>query len=389
MNKDTLLQVLLNTGDGAMAIDRSQRVLLWNCAAEEILGYSASEVVGQRCYRLLAGRTPQCLPWCQHECTVVEQARREKAIKSFEVIGKHKDGRMLPLEVSTIVLPPNNPFKSSPLLLHLFRSREITREQPDIPNDGLYIRLLGPVQVRRADGSTLNGKLWRQTKVRALLAYLALHKGHLVHQEKLVEQLWPELDGTGARQNLYTAVYNLRRTLEPDLSRTKGSRYILKENNSYMLQGKKLHWLDVNAFENQLNEARKVKNTNKALVLFKKAVELYRGDFLADVGSIISWHWREQERLKELYLDALTELGDCYVNLQNHTLALETYRNVLAIDPCREATCQSLMRVALKQGDRPTALVYYKNLAQELDQELGVTPSEETLTLYQEILQSQ
>ncbi|MBK9054126.1 MAG: winged helix-turn-helix domain-containing protein [Chloroflexi bacterium] len=96
----------------------------------------------------------------------------------------------------------------------------------------------------------MQGRLWRQTKVRALLAFLAINNGHPIHQELLLERLWPDMNSTTGRHNLYTTVHNLRRSLEPDLKRTTESRYILYENNAYLLNQSLDHWLDVALFEN-------------------------------------------------------------------------------------------------------------------------------------------
>lgn len=41
--------VLENTFDGVYRVDRNRRIVLWNPAAEAITGYTAAEVLGQRC----------------------------------------------------------------------------------------------------------------------------------------------------------------------------------------------------------------------------------------------------------------------------------------------------------------------------------------------------
>jgi len=44
------------TGDAAFAVDQNGVIVLWNSAAEETLGYSASTALGQRCWKLLCGQ---------------------------------------------------------------------------------------------------------------------------------------------------------------------------------------------------------------------------------------------------------------------------------------------------------------------------------------------
>lgn len=379
---DHLFHMPFDTGDGAIAIDHRQHIIYWNAAAEQILGYSSRDVLDKPCYRLFAGHTPQCTLWCCYHCHIVKQVQQEKSVTSFQVVVKHKDGHSLLLDVSTITVSPNNPSEHHPILIHIFHSQGEFIPTPD----SLRINLLGPIRVWRADGTDVQGRLWRQTKVRALLAYLAINNGHPIHQETLLERLWPDMNSTSGLHNLYTTVHNLRRSLEPELNRTTESRYILYENNSYLFNGGLKLWLDVEVFRTTLQQARQETNIEQVIVLHKKAAGLYQGDFLADLGNNISWHWREQERLRELYLDALEELGHLYEQIQQYKKAIDNYLKVLSLDPCRERACQALMKLYLRQGDRSAALARYQQLVKALETELGVAPSEKAQALHQAIL---
>lgn len=383
-NDASELYALLNTGDGVVAIDDQQRIIFWNAAAEQILGYAAADMIGQPCFRLFAGHTPQNTVCCCQYCHIVRQVQQEKPIPAFQAIVKHKDGRPLLLDISTLFPAPGNNSTQLPFLIHLFRSQGETLSQ----NPGLRIHLLGSTRVWRADGSDVQGRLWHQTKVRALLAYLACNKGHPIHQETLLERLWPEMNNKTGRHNLYTTVHNLRRCLQPDIQRTTDSAYILYENNAYLLNPQLDHWLDVSVFKTVLRQARHEADTGQAISLYEAAIDLYQGDFLADLGNVIAWHWREQERLRELYLDALEELGRSYELTQQEKLAVISYQKLLSLDPCREKACFALMHLYLRQGDRAAALTRYHQLVKDLASELNVPPSEQIHTLYQTILQN-
>ena len=52
----SLARGLSDAADGVFAIDQGQRLVLWNKAAERLLGFQASEVLGRPCYEVLAGR---------------------------------------------------------------------------------------------------------------------------------------------------------------------------------------------------------------------------------------------------------------------------------------------------------------------------------------------
>ena len=74
------------------------------------------------------------------------------------------------------------------------------------------IELLG--WLRAARGPLVHTKFSTQ-KTASLLGYLALHPGATFTREDLVEMLWPEAPAGTGRHNLRTALYALRRALEP------------------------------------------------------------------------------------------------------------------------------------------------------------------------------
>ena len=47
---DILFPLLQSASFGVFAVSLDQRIVLWNRAAERILGYTSREVVGRRCY---------------------------------------------------------------------------------------------------------------------------------------------------------------------------------------------------------------------------------------------------------------------------------------------------------------------------------------------------
>ncbi len=115
---DEVLAVLSQTADGAYAVDRNQRILFWNAAAERMLGYSADDVIGRPCHEIFHGDPrPGCLQ-CQPGCPVLHAASHQNSVPTYNLLSRTQEGRPILLNVSVIV--PRNP-DSPYVTIHLFR----------------------------------------------------------------------------------------------------------------------------------------------------------------------------------------------------------------------------------------------------------------------------
>ena len=106
-----------NTADGVFIVDRGQRVVFWNRAAEQLLGYAESEVLGRPCYDVIAGRTPTGKVWCRADCQVQRSVIKDEPHASFRLDVRDKGGQERRASVSIIGLAK----RKSPLTVHLIR----------------------------------------------------------------------------------------------------------------------------------------------------------------------------------------------------------------------------------------------------------------------------
>lgn len=202
-------------------------------------------------------------------------------------------------------------------------------------------------------------------KVQSLLAYLILHPGEHP-RETLATLLWGDSTDVQARDSLRTALKHLRQHFSPNL--LLADRETVQLNPAFPL------WADTREFEKQVTTAPRA------------AIALYRGDLLA--GLYDEWILPERERLRDLYLSTLLRLahdartrGDC-------APAIEFAKQVLALDAANERAHQHLMFCYHASGDRAAALKQYQACVRALRDELGVTPTPETVALYEEIMHS-
>jgi DNA-binding SARP family transcriptional activator len=192
------------------------------------------------------------------------------------------------------------------------------------------------------------------------------------------------MDRKSARHNLHTTIYHLRHSLEPTLEHGPDSIYIQRRGDLYLLAGGRTHWLDVEAFEHKLADARHVDGHGRSARLYRQAIALYRGEFLADLDAYQLDCWIDREHYRRLYVDALQGLGDVLLRQDRDDQARALYRQILAEDPCCETATRTLMRMALCEGNRTKALSLYTQLEETLQRTLDVEPSQETRHLRQQ-----
>ncbi|MDH3285022.1 MAG: LuxR C-terminal-related transcriptional regulator [Acidobacteriota bacterium] len=121
---------LANTTDGVFAVDRQQRIVLWNHGATTILGHEPAEVLGRKCYRLLRGRDAGGCTICRPDCELICAARRHECVPNSDVRAPTKEGQDVWLNVSTVVVPGRNSSLSA--LVHLFHEANRKHEVEDV-----------------------------------------------------------------------------------------------------------------------------------------------------------------------------------------------------------------------------------------------------------------
>lgn len=215
-----------------------------------------------------------------------------------------------------------------------------------------------------------------------LLLYLLLHRHKYQRREALATLFWGDYDDTRARRCLNSALWRLRRELdetEPEMltGNPQGDiRLALRDDDR----------LDVAEFEiiARSNLTRSPEALDSAeLASLEHAVALYQGD-LAE-NCYYDWVLPERERLRALYLDALTLLLRANIRQQAYPGAIATAHRLLQVDPLREDVHRDLMRLYSATDQRGRALQQFLICRQLLHDELHVAPVPETTALYEQL----
>jgi predicted ATPase/DNA-binding SARP family transcriptional activator len=244
--------------------------------------------------------------------------------------------------------------------------------------DGLWrVELLGGLRAQCADRTVTR---FRTQQTAALLAYLAYHLDRPHPHEVLAEMLWPWASPAARRESLNAALASLQRQMEPP-GNLEGA--VVKADPFSVQLDPQAVTTDVSEFRAALQAAERAATEAERLQALSDAVGLYRGPLLP--GHHQEWVPPEQERLADLYLEAVLQLTKALEEAGEPDAALDHARRAIVVEPLREEGHREAMRLLIAARQPEAALRQYHELAGLLKQELGEEPSEATQRLVERL----
>ncbi|MFZ3089257.1 MAG: BTAD domain-containing putative transcriptional regulator [Nitrospirota bacterium] len=201
--------------------------------------------------------------------------------------------------------------------------------------------------------------------------------GRDISAEIVIDTLWPDADGDTGLRSLNTTLHRLRKLLGNDMAIT------LKDNR--LTIDARYAWVDVFAFqrlmgkiENRLKKTEaKDDNLNH---LMESITAMYQGPFLRDIAE--QWALSSRERLKNRYLQILSEMANYFELSQNLQNSIRCHERCIEIDSISEENYRRLMMVYHKLGRKAEGLAVYKRCKEALRLHLDTSPSKETETIH-------
>lgn len=246
----------------------------------------------------------------------------------------------------------------------------------------LKIQMLGGFSLK-LDDRELQDTDTRSKKVWVLLAYLIIHREQTATQRTLIDLLWGDEPESTNPENALRITMHRTRTLLEQLSPELGRGLILRRKGGYQWNGGGK--VDSERFEALCRQ--NAEDPELRLRNLLEAISLYRGDFLPHQSGEV-WVVPIASYLHNLFLSAAQEAVELLIQRGRNQEAAGVCRRCLALEPYHEGFCRELMQLLAAAGDRRGAAEAYDRLSKRLFDDFGISPSEQTRTVYRATVHS-
>ncbi|MEV4084541.1 BTAD domain-containing putative transcriptional regulator [Nonomuraea fuscirosea] len=240
---------------------------------------------------------------------------------------------------------------------------------------GATFGILGPVQVRAADGREIALK----GKEAAVLTTLLLNVNTPVPRDRLIAALWAAAPPS-AVSNLQTHVARIRKALGSDLRlSTRGSGYLLEADDEDV---------DLLVFDREVRRARADMRRGDLVAAvrgFQGALALSRGR-PAEGVQVHDWMRERLAELAERLVEARLDGAEAKLGAGSPAEAIGDLRPLLAEQPLCERGWHLLMLAYVRTDQRHRALEAYQRARTHVVAELGVEPGLDLRRLHAVIL---
>jgi LuxR family transcriptional regulator, maltose regulon positive regulatory protein len=259
---------------------------------------------------------------------------------------------------------------------------------PAPPAHRTQIDVIGPMRLAR-DGVPVDAPELRRARVRQLLSALVLHPA--LTRDQATELLWPGLDPAKAARNMRVTLTHLRRLLEPGRAGGDASYHLRTDGEMIRLVPSEFLSVDLwtlDVLDRQAGRARADGDTDRAAALLTDAVELWRGDPLADLlhvrnPDVLS----EVEQVRIRHVSHLLALGELRLVADDAAGSFALAERALSLEPF-DARSHRLALAAALRGRRTAQIMAARRRVGSALRQLGVPPDPPTAILLRQAARS-
>ena len=196
----------------------------------------------------------------------------------------------------------------------------------------LKVQTFGSLEITYGDTPILLGK-HSVTKAMKLLIILINCGSQGIARNKLLSLLFENEELSNAANSLRVTSHRLKKTLTevgfPE------HEYITTKGGFYYWDCPMKVYVDAREFEKLIAKAKKAETIPEKIDLLERALELYKGEFLAKM-SAEEWVIMESLRLKNMYTEAMKEVCDYLMQARDYEEVLRLVEHACNIYPFDE-----------------------------------------------------
>jgi two-component SAPR family response regulator len=215
---------------------------------------------------------------------------------------------------------------------------------------------------------------WQTREARDLFLFL-LHSAPMT-KEQIALELWPDISPARLKMRFKINVHRIRKALGQDAVIFEGDRYRFNRAINYAWDREKFDEIR-EASQQSTSPAEKMK-------LLERAVEIAKGPYLADIDG--DWVFAERLRYQDIYQQMLLELGEIYLAKGQVRAGLDVARRILQSDALLEAAHCLILQAYAALHDPAGMARQYQEYRKALEDQLGLQPSSEIISLYEHLL---
>jgi SARP family transcriptional regulator, regulator of embCAB operon len=219
---------------------------------------------------------------------------------------------------------------------------------------------------------------------RLALVRLVAERHHPMHLDELATALWGERLPSSWETSLRAIVSKLRTVL----ATTARDARIVSDAGCYQIKLGDA-WVDLEAAANAIDRAEgalRSSQLDRAWSQATVAAGIARRSILPSED--LTWVAELRGRIRSVRFRAVDVLAQVYLARADHPLAAMMARELVDLEPYREAGYRHLMNAHASSGDRAEAVRVYGSLRDLLCRDLGVDPDPETQRTFEQVLRA-
>lgn len=216
---------------------------------------------------------------------------------------------------------------------------------------------------------------WRTAKARELFAFFIANHQTYIHRDSIIYAIWPDIEYGKAKVQLHTSISYLRKTLK-SIGYPDALTFL---NECYAMELDKFQ-CDAIELEQAFHDHTTVNEDNIAFLEY--VVDRYKGDYMEQNG--YEWALPKVEYYRTLYMQLLQKIIAYYdMKIGTEQKKITYLHRLLQYSPYSEHIIQQLMNCYMDMGNRGKAITIYHTFANNLLEDLGITPDQTTQKLYE------